>query len=270
MQLILLSFDIEEFDVPLEHGAEYPFNKQMAVSMAGTLIVLELLRKHQLRATFFCTANFAQHAPEVINMIVEDGHEVASHGYYHSSLKTDDLQSSREYLEKLTGQPVEGFRMARMKDVDADSTKSAGYLYNSSLNPTCIPGRYNNLNKPRTYHYDQGVLQIPSSVTPFFRFPLFWLSFHNLPVQFYQWMLCQCVDHDGYAAIYFHPWEFADLKSYTKGMKLPGIMMRNTGDAMQRRMDTLLTSLKNKNYQFVSYSDFRKLIQSDSKNDNNR
>lgn len=270
MQLILLSFDIEEFDVPLEQGIDYPFDKQMAVSIEGTLVVLESLRKHQIRATFFCTANFALHAPEVIRMIVQDGHEIASHGYYHSSFNNDDLKSSRECLEKLSGQNVEGFRMARMMEVNTECTKSAGYLYNSSLNPTFIPGRYNNLNKPRTYYYDEGVLQIPSSVTPFFRFPLFWLSFHNLPLQFYQWMLCQCVDHDGYAAIYFHPWEFVDLKSYTKDFKLPRIMMRNTGEAMQNRMDALLTSLKNKKYQFVSYSDFRKLIQSDSKNDNNR
>lgn len=268
--MILLSFDIEEFDVPLEHGVDYPFDRQIAVSVEGTRIVLESLRKHQIRATFFCTANFALHAPEVIREIVEDGHEVASHGYYHSSFKTDDLKSSRECLEKLTGQTVEGFRMARMKEVDAEDTKSAGYLYNSSLNPTFIPGRYNNLDKPRTYYYDKGVLQIPSSVTPVFRFPLFWLSFHNLPLQFYQWMLCRCVDHDGYAAIYFHPWEFVDLKSYTKGMKLPCIMMRNTGDAMQSRLDTMLTFLKKKEYQFASYSDFRKKIQSDSRNDNNR
>ena len=31
--MILLSFDIEEFDAPLEHGVELPFEEQMRTSV---------------------------------------------------------------------------------------------------------------------------------------------------------------------------------------------------------------------------------------------
>ena len=34
--MILLSFDIEEFDAPLEHGVELPFEEQMRTSVEGT------------------------------------------------------------------------------------------------------------------------------------------------------------------------------------------------------------------------------------------
>ena len=34
--MILLSFDIEEFDAPLEHGVELPFEEQMRTSVEDT------------------------------------------------------------------------------------------------------------------------------------------------------------------------------------------------------------------------------------------
>lgn len=121
--MILLSFDIEEFDLPLEHGIEVPFEQQMAVSVEGTKEILACLKKHQVHATFFCTVNFAVHAPEIIKSILQDGHEIASHGYHHSSFEIEDLRRSREFLEQQTGQSVKGFRMARMMPIDEKEIK---------------------------------------------------------------------------------------------------------------------------------------------------
>ena len=178
--MILLSFDIEEFDTPMEHGCQLPMEEQMRVSQEGTRRILQVLREHQAIANLFSTANFALHAPELIREMMEDGHEIASHGYYHTTFKPEDLKSSREALEQLTGRTITGYRMARMMPVSETEIREAGYSYNSSLNPTFIPGRYNNFRKPRTWFYQEGILQIPASVTPWFRFPLFWLSYHNL------------------------------------------------------------------------------------------
>lgn len=62
--MILLSFDTEEFDVPCEHGVNYdPIAEGMAVSMEGTQRILDLLKQEGVRATFFCTTNFAENAP---------------------------------------------------------------------------------------------------------------------------------------------------------------------------------------------------------------
>ena len=51
--MILLSFDIEEFDMPFEYGKEITFENQIAVSARGTAIILDLLKKHNVKATFF-------------------------------------------------------------------------------------------------------------------------------------------------------------------------------------------------------------------------
>lgn len=259
--MILLSFDIEEFDVPLEHGIDLPFEQQMAVSIEGTRKILACLQKYQVHATFFCTANFAAHAPEVIKSIRRNGHEIASHGYYHSSFEIADLKSSREFLEQQAGQPVEGFRMARMMPVDEKEIKNAGYTYNSSLNPTCIPGRYNHLDKPRTWFYKEGVLQLPASVTPVFRFPLFWLAYHNLPAGIYRWMLNRTLKHDGYVVTYFHPWEFTNLKAHKKEWKLPFIMTNHSGEGMIKRLDDLIAFLKKKHCTFATYTEFKHCIE---------
>lgn len=79
--MILLSFDIEEFDAPLEHGVELPFEEQMRTSVEGTRKILACLARHRVKATFFCTANFALHAKDLILDIQKGGHEIASHGF---------------------------------------------------------------------------------------------------------------------------------------------------------------------------------------------
>ena len=59
--MIALSFDIEEFDLPLEHGIRFPFERQIAVSTRGAERILDVLDKHGIKATFFSTLNFANH-----------------------------------------------------------------------------------------------------------------------------------------------------------------------------------------------------------------
>ena len=77
--MILLSFDTEEFDVPREHGVDFPLDEAMKVSVYGTNRILDCLKKNGVKATFFCTSNFAENAPEVMRRIMDEGHEVAAH-----------------------------------------------------------------------------------------------------------------------------------------------------------------------------------------------
>ena len=169
--MILLSFDIEEFDVPREHGVDYSLEEGMKVSVEGTNRILDTLKSNDVRATFFCTANFAKNAPEVMRRIIDEGHEVACHGVDHFEPKETDFALSKEIVESITHITVTGYRQPRMFPVVESEIKRVGYRYNSSINPAFIPGRYMNLKTPRTWFFKDGVMQIPSSVTPWFRFP---------------------------------------------------------------------------------------------------
>lgn len=237
--MVLLSFDIEEFDMAFEYGKSISFEDQISISIAGTTIILDLLAKHQFKATFFSTATFALNAPEIIARIKNEGHELASHGYYHSKFEVKDLLTSKLKLEELSGLPITGYRMPRMMPVDEIEIEKAGYLYNSSINPTWLPGRYNNLHISRTYFKQGKVLQLPASVSPLFRIPLFWLSFHNFPLGLYQYLAKRAYQKDGYLNIYFHPWEFTDLKDKER-YGFPGFVSKNSGIDMQNRMDKLM------------------------------
>jgi peptidoglycan/xylan/chitin deacetylase (PgdA/CDA1 family) len=254
MKKILLSFDIEEFDMPLEYGKQLPFEEQIRVSVEGSRSILNVLAAHGISATFFSTVVFATQAPEIIDRINKENHELASHGYYHSQFEPAHLATSRTELEKLSGKPVGGFRMARMMPVDDHAIAAAGYRYNSSLNPVYLPGRYNNFFKPRTLFQSHGLQQLPASAVPLIRFPLFWLSFHNLPLGLYKAACQVTIQRDGYLNTYFHPWEFTDLSNPAYG--LPGYVIKNSGDKMRERFDAWIRWAKKRGYGFETIGNF--------------
>lgn len=253
--MILLSFDIEEFDMPFEYGKTLPFEEQLSISTEGTLKILDVLKNAAIKATFYCTANYAQHRPEMISRMVAEGHEIASHGYYHSDFKPEHLLQSRLKLQEIAGVEVVGYRMARMMPVDEQEIEKAGYLYNSSINPTFLPGRYNNFGKPRTWFYLHNVLQLPSSVSPFIRFPLFWLSFHNLPMGLLKWLSKITHKKDGYLNLYFHPWEFTDLNQPER-FGFPNYVTKNTGEAFVARLREFIEWAQAKGYNFGTTGSF--------------
>ena len=127
------------------------------------------------------------------------------------------------------------------------------------MNPTWIPGRYNNLSKSRTYFKLNKVLQIPASVSPLLRIPLFWLSFHNFPLRFYKWLCKKTYQADGYLNLYFHPWEFTDLDDKDR-LGLPGYVVKNSGSKMAERSEALIDWMKKCNYPFGTFKDLIKTI----------
>lgn len=236
-RFVLLSFDVEEFDMPLEYQFEILPEEQMKVGKAGLEAIRPIL--DETTTTLFTTANFACHYPKEIASLATK-HEIASHTYYHSSFSEEDLLSSRLKLEEISGQPVTGLRMPRMRKVSMSAVKEAGYLYDSSVNPTFLPGRYNNLHLPRTVYTDEGMKRIPASVSPFLRIPLFWLSFKNMPYALFLSLCLQTLKKDQYICLYFHPWEFTHVTNYG----LPDYTTRWCGSQLANRLYRLIGDLK--------------------------
>jgi hypothetical protein len=202
---ILLTFDVEEFDLPLEFKLPIDTAEQFSIGKSGTDIVENILLETNVETTLFTTANYALQFPAEINRLSQK-HEIASHSFYHTGFKKEDLLNSRMALEEITGKRVEGFRMPRLKPIEMQWIKDAGYSYDASINPTYIPGRYNLRHLPRTVYLQEGLVRLPCSVTPNFRLPLFWLSFKNLPYPVYKMLALQTLRKDGYLSLYFHPW----------------------------------------------------------------
>jgi len=255
MRQVLLSFDTEEFDVPKEHGVEFTLEDGMKASSEGTEKILDILKGTGVKATFFCTGNFVRNAPEIMKRIIDEGHDAACHGVDHWNPKPTDFRESKEILERETGVKASGYRQPRMFAVDDSEISAAGYIYNTSLNPAFIPGRYMHLSTPRTCFMKDGVLQIPASVTPCLRIPLFWLALHNFPERLYHCLVRRVIRKDGYFATYFHPWEFIALKEHPE-WKMPFIIRNHSGSQMCGRLKHLIVALKNEGCEFCTYRDF--------------
>jgi peptidoglycan/xylan/chitin deacetylase (PgdA/CDA1 family) len=236
---ILLSFDVEEFDMPLEYRQHISAAEQIATGFKGLEATMQVIDGTPVKGTFFTTAHFAAHYPHRIREIAAK-HEIASHTFYHSSFHTEHLLQSRLQLEKISGQRVYGLRMPRMRPVAMQDVTAAGYLYDSSVNPTWLPGRYNNLSLPRTTYYDNQVLRVPASVSARLRIPLFWLSFKNMPYPVFKRLAISALKRDGYVCLYFHPWEFTGLSAY----RIPGYAKRWAGEALQERLSRLICDLQ--------------------------
>lgn len=256
MKKVCLSFDFEECDLPREGGVDFPLARGMAVSREGAHVVLDVLARHGVKATFFCTLNFAENAPDVMKRLLAEGHEIAAHGVDHFHQVPEDPFRCKEGLKRLYGVEAVGYRQPRMFPVDDAALARAGYRYNSSLNPAFVPGRYMHLTTPRTLFTKSGLLQVPTSVTPLVRFPLFWLALHLLPEGLYRALVRRTLAHDGYFVTYFHPWEFsATFASEAKALKVSPLIRCHLGAPMAARLDRLIASLASSETAFVPIRD---------------
>jgi len=109
-----MSVDLEDNFCNLPHE-EWKDHKSTVEE--NTKTILSLFEKYDVKATFFVVAKIAELHPQLIKKIVESGHEIASHSFFHKDVRTmsknifeEDLKNSIDTLEKLSGQKVIGYR----------------------------------------------------------------------------------------------------------------------------------------------------------------
>lgn len=253
---VLLSFDVEEFDLPKEHGADISLDKGIKVSKSGLLKILKILKKQKVPATFFCTANFVEAEPELIKKIAEGGHEIAGHGVDHFEPQKNDIEIAKKKIEKVLGKKIVGYRQPRMQPISYGKMKKLGYFYDSSVNPAFIPGRYNHFDIPRKKYKKSGLIEIPTSVATIFRVPLFWLALHLFPEWLYYLFVKSSLKRTRYFATYFHPWEFTDLSKYSC---VPKYIQHNSGKKLEERLENLIIKLKRDDFEFQTYATYAKI-----------
>lgn len=231
MKYLFLTFDLEEFDMAKRY-CKVDEDRIYEVSYEGTGIILSILEEMNIKGTFFVTFNFLEKYPKIINDISKN-HEIASHGYHSHNYSLMPKNDAFNFLKKVRieirskiKKDVLGFRAPRMKRAPFDILKKAGFLYDSSLHPTYVPGRYNNLRKPRLPFVSEGIVCVPISTTPLLRLPISYFWFRNFGYT-YAVVMTSAIKDD-LINLYFHPWEFVDLKEFD----IPYLYRRNTGEKM--------------------------------------
>lgn len=64
--------------------------------------ILDSLKKHNVKATFFLVGNYIETSPELVERMVEEGHTIGNHTYSHPDMsKISDEESFKKELQSL-------------------------------------------------------------------------------------------------------------------------------------------------------------------------
>jgi len=197
--------------------------------------ILQLFDARGVKATFFTLGWVAERHPSMIERIVKQGHELASHGWDHVRVTTqlprefrEDIIRTKATLEDLSGQAIFGYRAASYSIGASnlwalDELADAGYLYSSSIVPI-KHDLYGMPEAPRFAFKAAGgrLLEIPITTLP--------LAGRNIncggggwfrlfPYVFSRWALRQVNSQEREPGIfYFHPWEIDPQQPRPRGL----------------------------------------------------
>ncbi|MDT8425667.1 MAG: DUF3473 domain-containing protein [Methyloprofundus sp.] len=114
---------------------------------SNTQHILDIFAQHNVKATFFTLGWVAERYPELVKRIVNEGHELASHGYEHIRVTEQtpeqfrmDVRKTKKLLEGIGGVEIKGYRAAsysisRDNLWALDILAEEGHKYSSSIYP---------------------------------------------------------------------------------------------------------------------------------------
>ena len=143
--------------------------------------IIELLRKNETKATFFVVGELLEFKPELLDIILENEHEIAFHTMKHARIdlpnRREQFQDEIKQFDKLTGGRSKGFR-APSFSLNSNSSwlidvlEENNYEYDSSVVPvkTSMYGMPNAERKP--YKISRNFLEGDSIGGKIIEFPL--------------------------------------------------------------------------------------------------
>lgn len=189
----------------------------------NTYRLLELFEQKKAKCTFFTLGWVAERCPNLIKAIVDQGHELASHGFAHQRATEmtpkqflADVSKSKQVLEDISGQSIIGYRAPSFSINDNniwvyEALVELGFEYSSSTYPI-EHDLYGVPNWPRfKYQRDEGIIEIPVPTVRkdgrntgiggggYFRLYPYWLSKRRID----NYLTAEKQPY----SFYFHPWE---------------------------------------------------------------
>jgi len=236
-----LSIDVEDyFQV---HAFEAVVRRADWKSYPGrvernTHLVLRVLRQEDTRATFFVLGWVADHYPHLVAQIADEGHEIATHGYWHELIYRQtpqgfaaDVQRSLEAITSALctsgNSPILGYRapsfsITRESLWALDVLRDHGIRYDSSIFPLLAHDRYGIPDASRfLYQVGDGLWEVPVSTVRLLgrNWPVAGGGYFRLyPSWLTRWGI-QRINAEGHpAVVYLHPWEFDPDQPHIPGV----------------------------------------------------
>jgi len=227
MAQVALTIDVEQDAAPF-------LNTWRGVER-GLPLMLEVLAKYDVPATFFVTGLAAERFPKFIAEISRK-YEVSCHGYEHErfdKLAVDEqrkrIQKATEILQKITGAKPLGFRAPNFKFTVQTLTilEEIGYVYDASKASYKRAPRQN----------CSSLAEIPNTLPS---------TLLHLPFWFSRQVLNLCLCFLPLVVLDYHPWEVIEISNVRFDLRFA------TGDKALNRLDRTISYLHTTGARFVT------------------
>ena len=200
------------------------WNKYESRVEQNTEAILDILSDRDITATFFVVGWIAKKYPDLIRKIVEKGHEIGCHSYWHKKIYDltpaqfkEDTTRAKSILEDISGKLLKGYRapsysITRQSLWALDILADIGFEYDSSIFPT-YHDNYGIPDAPRYAYKIDGLnmMEFPISTIQLIgrNIPISGGGYFRLfPYAFTKTALKHLNKNEGKPFIfYIHPWE---------------------------------------------------------------
>jgi len=224
----------------------------------GTARCLDLLDRHDVKATFFVLGWTAERRPDVIAEIARRGHEIGCHSFAHPEvhrLSVAEFRSDCEGalaalaaagVDRIAGYRAPSFSLTPPVHGYLHVLRELGFTYDSSIFPIRHP-RYGQPASPR-YPFlvgdgDDAILEMPM---PTWRCAGLNVPFSGggymrlLPWPVYGFLRRRARAQGQPCVLYVHPWELDDHRPRAGQSALTSLRSQGGQDSMPRKLERLL------------------------------
>jgi len=247
------------------------WDKLPSTVVRNTRRLLSLFRRYEAKATWFVLGWVAHQYPDLLQEIINDGHEVACHSYYHQrvdKMKPDefrrDTETTIDAVFKAIGNQPYGYR-APSWSINSNIPwafkilADLGFEYDSSIFPIKhdIYGMPEGPRQLFKMSFENGgyLWELPASTLRVFghNLPLGGGGFFRHSPYWYTKRMINRLNQQGQSVVvYIHPWEFDPDPPKIEGLSLmKHFRTYSSTSTLLYKFDKLL-----KDFKFTTISDY--------------
>jgi peptidoglycan/xylan/chitin deacetylase (PgdA/CDA1 family) len=276
------------FDMETDIGSFTPYYEGV---LHGTPVILEILARHGLTATFFFTGDAARKHSQVARLVRDAGHEIGSHSLFHETVGdplfdipgmtpllpeevAPRLLRVSEWVREAAGVKPVSFRAPRLFGSTAmvNALETLGYVADASYPMYYYRERlrpYHPSSDDWTQEGQMSIVELPNfadlsmtSHDPYGRdmdqWPLFRTEGAEALLRHVDSYAGYCQERgiEPFLCFYLHPWEFYPMPTepihYGEATVIPDpFIVRNCGPYAAEQLDVVVKELLARGAQFV-------------------